>query len=313
MRNNSFAVLILFVSCVVIPSVSCKSSAVSTPVPDATKTYVAQYAGTSDFTITKKYETGFESLNDFTGFFIMPQNYLGTTSHDMTATVKYSGNFSHYAWMYGTNAVTPGVNTNHRGYPTVQLHKYSTGTMQGMVFCEFMVKLNMTLYNEADKGWFSFATFCSYSDDLWQRVYLVNLDYDYHVHLMHVPGQTQNVCDIPTTTKTFPMNQWVKLSILIDYTAENEYSSPYIKVWQDGELVSAARFNPRVDPNTVSPALWPECLNSWDGISIDDAETLCGLTYTGGLAQAHFGLYAPPLLSSGEVWNDNLIIMELTR
>jgi hypothetical protein len=281
---------------------------------DPEKDYIAGFTGTGDFTITGKYSADFESASEFDGFYIVPQGYMGTSSHELTNTVKCSGNYSHYAWMYGANSVIPGTNTNHRGYPTIQLHKLADGPFSGMVFCEFFARLNLTMTAQADKNWFSFATFCSYSDDNWYRVYLVNLGEDGTVQLMHVPGQTQGVKDIfQTTTKVFPMNQWVKLSVLIDYTSQNQYTSPYIKVWQDGELVSAARFNPRVDPYSVPTPSWPPCLSTWGGSSITEAESLCGLTYTGGLAQAHFGLYAPPLFDSGEVWNDSLVIYELTR
>lgn len=283
-------------------------------IDDPEKQYVAMFVGDENFSITQKYSADFESASEFSSFYIVPQDYMGTSSHNLTGTVKHSGSYSHYAWMYGANSVIPGTNTNHRGYPAIQLHKLPHGSFQNMVFCELYVMLNVTLTAVADKDWFSFATFCSYSDDLWSRVYLVNLDSNNIVHLMHVPGQTQGVRDIfQTTTKTFPMNQWVKLGILIDYTSQNSYASPYIKAWQDGELVSAARFNPRIDPNTVPPASWPSCLSTWGGTDIAEAETLCGLTYTGGLAQAHFGLYAPPLLDSGEVWNDGLVIYELTK
>lgn len=290
--------------------ISCKAAA----APDPEIQYLAQYTGTDKISVTGKYSTDFETVSEFSSFYLVPQGYMGTSSHNITGTVKHSGNYSHYAWMYGANPVVPGTNTNHRGYPTIQLHKLPAGSFQNMVFCEFYVMLNLTMTAVPDKDWFSFATFCSYSDDNWYRVYLVNLDSDGIVHLMHVPGHGQGVRDIfQTSTKYFPMNQWVKLSVLIDYTSQNSYSSPYIKVWQDGELVSAARFNPRVDPNTVPPASWPACLSTWGGTSITEAESLCGLTYTGGLAQAHFGLYAPPLFDSGEVWNDGLVIYEISK
>ncbi|HMY58826.1 MAG TPA: hypothetical protein PK472_11260 [Pseudomonadota bacterium] len=65
-----------------------------------------------------------------------------------------------------------------------------------------------------------------------------------------------------------------------------------------------------VIPNAVSKDLWPSCLSGWDGVDITKAETMCGLKYVPGkLARAHFGLYAPPLLSAGEVWNDDLEIL----
>jgi hypothetical protein len=110
------------------------------------------------------------------------------------------------------------------------------------------------------------------------------------------------------------MRQWVKLDVLLDFSPDNEYRSPYAKVWQDGTLVSAARFNPRVTLASLNAmkATLP-CLKTWDGSSVERAESLCGAVYAGGLAQAHFGLYAPPLLSSGKVYNDDLAIYEIDR
>ena len=77
--------------------------------------------------------------------------------------------------------------------------------------------------------------------------------------------------------------------------------------------MSSARFDPRIDPTTVDPSLWPPCLAGWDGTSVADAESRCGLVYRGGLVQAHFGMYAPPLIPSGAVFNDDLAIYELRQ
>jgi hypothetical protein len=46
-------------------------------------------------------------------------------------------------------------------------------------------------------------------------------------------------------------------------------------------------------------------------VSIVQAEQMCGATYVGGLAQAHGGLYAPPGIASGTVYNDDLTIEEV--
>lgn len=305
----------LLLRMIVLSAVFLASCAAEKPAePDAVKDRIAAFVGNANFAVTAKYETGFESLDDFEGFYIVPQDHMSTTSHSLTGTVKKSGGFSHYSWIYGANPVITGTNTNHRGYPTIQLNTRQDGAFQGLVFCEFDVMLNITITAEADKNWFSFATFCSYSDDYWYRSYLVNLDSNYRVHVMHVPGQGQSVQDIFQADDVFfPMNQWVKISVLIDYTASNQYGSPYIKAWQDGVAVSAARFNPRVDPAIVPQEQWPDCLDTWDGSTITQAESLCGLVYEGGLSQAHFGMYAAPLIDSGEVWNDNLVIYELTR
>lgn len=69
------------------------------------------------------------------------------------------------------------------------------------------------------------------------------------------------------------MRQWVEIKIYADFARD----SGYVKVWQDGILVSHARVNGG----------------------------------NGYLAQAHFGLYAPHSLSRGMVYNDDLIIREV--
>ncbi|MBN2753949.1 MAG: hypothetical protein JXR81_03670 [Candidatus Goldbacteria bacterium] len=315
MKNVFFVSLLFFFTAGIC---SCEKAAIpSAAAPDDVKQHISSLTGLSGFSITKQFVTGFEAISDFDSFYIVPDGYLGTTYHSLTNSSKHGGSYSHFAFINGSNSVTPYLNTNHRGYPTIQLYK-TQGAFQGAVFCEFYVKLNITLTASADMEWFSFATLTSYGDDYWSRTVLVNLDYNNIVRLMHMPAQGQSVCDIyQTDTVTFPMNEWVKLSILLDYTSDNEYLSPYAKVWQNDVLVSGARFNPRVDPSTIDTGWWPDCLTSpvlWapsDGI--EAAESRCGLNYTAGLAQAHFGMYAPPLLTGGEVWNDDLVIYEITR
>lgn len=268
-----------------------------------------------NFAIVKTYRMGFESLDETKNFYISPQKYLGTSFHNLSREQVYEGNYSHKAWMHGANKVILGQNTNHRGYPTIQFNKTKAGIFNNVVFVEFYVWLDVRLEHISGKDWFSFATFTTYDDIFWQRTILVNLDADYRVHLMHVPDQTKGIQDIyQTKAKKFPLRQWVKLGVLLDFTDQNEYKSPFAKVWQNDELVSAARFNPRLaNIEDIAKSLWPPCLKNWDGSSIFLAEKMCNLIYKGGLAQAHFGLYAPPLLSEGVVYNDNLVIYELAR
>ena len=260
----------------------------------------------------RTFHSSFESANDFNGFYIVPQNYMGTSSHDLSKEQVHSGTYSHKGWMYGANKVVSGQNTNHRGYPTIQLYKTSGGAYQGHVFVELWVWLDVKLENMSGKDWFSFATLTPYADDLWARTLQVNLNPTGFVALQHVPNQDQFVQDIyQPNAISFPQKQWVKLSIYIDFTALNQFNHSYAAVWQNGTLISAARFNPRIDPNTIPKSQWPPCLSGWDGVSIQDAENRCGANYVGGVAQAHFGLYASPLLTSGTVYNDDLTIEEV--
>jgi hypothetical protein len=218
------------------------------------------------------FQTSFESVADFNGFWIEPQNHMGSASHDLSTEHVHGGTYSHKGWIYAANAPsTPSQNNNHRAYPTVQLHKTSDGAYRTPVLAEFWVWLDMTL---APGEWFSFATFArSSSDSYWDAV-LVNLSDTGFVQLMHVPTQGQGTRTFQTTSVSFPMQTWVKLTVCLDFHSTNGYA----KVWQDDVLVSAADVNGG----------------------------------NGTLPQAHFGLYAPPSLSSGVVYNDDLTIWERT-
>lgn len=261
----------------------------------------------------RSFHTGFESAEDFLGFYVVPQNHLGTASHDLSSESVYEGAQAHKGWIYGANPIVPGVNTNHRGYPTIQIYETAGGPYQGHVFIEFMVWLDMRLEAVSDQDWFSFATLTPYADNIWPRTIQVNLGFDGFVALQHVPDQGQFVQDIyQPNAMQFPQRQWVKLSVYLDFTSANQFNHSFAAVWQDDVLVSAARFNPRINPLTVPVTEWPSCLLGWDGVSILQAEQMCGALYVGGVAQAHFGLYAPPGLAGGAVYNDDVTIAEVS-
>ncbi|PKL90720.1 MAG: hypothetical protein CVV21_11245 [Candidatus Goldiibacteriota bacterium HGW-Goldbacteria-1] len=299
--------ILLLLAVSLLLSCSGKNTALPAVQTDPKIQYIAQYTGTTDVSITN---SGFESADDFSGYFTVPQNHMETASHELSQDNIYGGNFAHKGWIYGANTVIYGTNTNHRGYPTVQMYK-DKGVFSGPVFIELMVWLDIALEEMENKNWFSFVTLCTYSDDSWYRVITANISYNHNLHLFHVPNQGEHVIDIyENDAIAFPMRQWVKITMLVDFSSQNQYSSPYAKLWQDGVLVSAATFNPRINPPADS-ALWPACLSGWDGNDVADAESMCSLTYEQGLAQAHFGLYAAPLLSSGTAYNDNLKIYEL--
>jgi hypothetical protein len=263
-------------------------------------------------TVTKVFTSGFESEDDFKKFSITPQKHLGSTSHCKSDEHVRSGHCAHKAWIEKSNEVLEGQNTNHRGYPTVQLYKRDAGVFKGRVVVDVWVWLDVQLSKEKEKNWFSFATLTAYSDDRWMRCVLVNLSNEGIVNLMHVPIQNAGNRDIfQTDSIKFPMKKWTQLTVYLDMTANNEYKSPYAKVWQDGQLVSAARTNFRMNPSDYDRKLWPKELANWDGKSIEGAEQLLGYRFTDGLAQAHFGMYAPPLLTRGCVYNDDLSIFEL--
>jgi hypothetical protein len=226
------------------------------------------------------FSTSFESAGDFAGFYIVPQNYMGTTSHDLSTENVLSGTYAHRAWVYGANPPsTPDVNNGHRGYPTVQLQKTPGG---GYVCpCEITLHVWLDMPLDVPGEWFSFATFTPDPTDAWARTILVNISAANPapgtaaggvVHLMHVPNQGERLPTFQTSTILFPMRQWVELKIYLDLDPAHGEA----KVWQDGQLVSTAPVNGG----------------------------------NGKLEQAHFGMYAAPELASGVVYNDDLEIRE---
>lgn len=223
--------------------------------------------------INREFSTSFENIDDFSSFYITPQAHLNTSFHEQSNTVVYSGNYSHKAWIEGSNhPSTLSVNNNHRGYPTIQLYKTEKGSFESPLIISFWVWLDINLQaNTVDKesDWFSFATFTDDESDSWNRTILVNLSHDGFVHLQHTSGQSDNDIVFQTTTLLFPQKEWVELKVYLDLNAQG-----YAKVWQNGQLVSHANVS----------------------------------NVKNKLAQAHFGMYSPPQLESGVVYNDDLLI-----
>ena len=120
--------------------------------------------------------------------------------------------------------------------------------------------------------WFSFATLDHTTGDRWDPV-LVNLSDQGFVHLMHVPENGQGARSFQTESIRFPMREWVKLSVTLHFDRQEGYA----EVRQNGALVSAAP------------------VRRGNGL----------------FTQAHFGLYAPPSMTEGVVYNDDLIIAEI--
>lgn len=262
----------------------------------------------------KVFLSGFEKIEEFSKFYILPQNYKKSASHNLSFEQSVDGGFSHKAWIYKKNKRLKGKNTNHRAYPTIQMEKTSLGIVKSAVLIEISVWPDIELYPVEGKSWFSLATFTSYNDKEWFRSYLVNVDRNYRLHLMHVPNQGELKADIFSNNKLIlPRRQWSKVTTFIDYTKNNRFNSPVIAVWQNGILVAASRFNGRADPYTISANNYPKCLDGWNKKNILGAEKRCNLKYENGLAQMHFGLYAPPLLSEGVIYNDALTVSEIIR
>ncbi|MCB1178243.1 MAG: polysaccharide lyase [Leptospiraceae bacterium] len=218
------------------------------------------------------FNSSFESASEFSPSYIVPQNYQSSASHDLSTDILRTGTYSHKGWIYGKGPdCASGKNCNHRGYPTVQHHKMSTGSFRAPFYFEMYVYLDMTI---SSGEWFSFATFSVDESDYWRRVILINLSDKGYIHLMHVPNQGQGKWTYQPNTLSFPQKKWVKISACIDTDRYNGYG----KVKQDDVLVSEANISGG-----------------------------CGT-----LEQSHFGLYAPPTISSGTIYNEDLIIKEVS-
>lgn len=219
----------------------------------------------------RAFKTSFESVDDFKNFYIVPQNHKSSSSHELSTEHVKNGMYSHKGWIYKSNSSsTRFVNNNHRGYPTIQLYKLKGGAFKTPALVEFWVWLDMDIKRGE---WFSFATFDHTTSDTWDAI-LINLSDEGIVHTMHVPfiGQSKRI--FQTTNIRFPMKKWVKLTACLDFDSKNGN----IKVWQDDQLVSEAEI---------------------------------GKGRASGLfTQAHFGLYAPPSMSEGVIYNDDLVIKE---
>jgi hypothetical protein len=220
----------------------------------------------------RSFQTGFETVDDFSKFYTVPANYQSAATHTLSTEQKVSGSYSHKAYItaVGPNCPYP-INCNHRAYPTIQLHKLASGGFKTPVTIEFSVYLDMSF---SSSDWFSFATYSADASDDWKRVVLMNTDSKNKTYLMHVPLHNQSNLTYQNTTISFPQKQWVKLKTCLNLDPNNGEA----KVWQDDVLISTAK---------VSGG--------------------CGV-----LEQAHFGLYASPTLSHGTVYNDDLTIQEVS-
>jgi len=281
----------------------------STVLSQSAPSFIKDFLKVNDVLIVDTYSNEFENISDFDGHYIVPQDHLNSSSHDFESEIVYSGLFAHRAWMYATNEYIVGRDDNHRAYPTLQLALTNLVVVSPLVIIDIYVLYDIDIFDEFEKDWFSIATYTSYSDNNWFRTQLVNLDHNYRMHLMHVPTQGVSKPTIfQSKVMTMPKKEWVRVTTMIDYSSTNRFKSPIIAVWQNGELASASTFVDRINPYNISPESSPLCLDNWDGASVESAELACGLSYEAGLAQVHFGMYAPSGLSSGVVFNDALTI-----
>ena len=254
-------------------------TAIALIVQSCTSIYDPSYSGP-----LRIFETSFESITDFENFYIVsPGDYNST--HELSDEISKDGQYSHKAWISSaTNSHNDGPGYfPHRAYPTIQFHKTIEGIYRTPCLVTLWVYLDINLIDRpagSIDDWFSFITLSSDASDNWSRTVLANLVHDGYVHLAHVPEQGRqehlfqaDSINDPGGLLIYPLNQWVRLDLLIDFD-ENQ---GYAKLWQNGSLISHALVN--------------------GGHS--------------GLAQAHFGLYASAAVSSGTIYNDKLRIQEV--
>ena len=232
----------------------------------------------------RTFETSFETLDDFNGFYIVP---LGDydSNQELSAEQLKDGHYAHKAWILKARAENNDglIYLPHWAYPTIQLQKTTDGIFRTPCLVSLWVYLDINLIDRS-KGsindWFSFITLTPDQSDSWNRTVLVNITPDGYVKLVHVPNQGEQIRifqadSINDTNKTlkFRYKTWTRLDVYIDFAAQNGYA----KVWQNGKLISHA---------LVSGG-------------------------NGGLAQIHCGLYASAAIPSGVIFNDKLIIKEV--
>ena len=296
------------------PTAQAQAQAETIPTEIEVPHFLSAFLQEDNLAIESQYKMGFNSREDVSKFYVVPQDDQKSASHDLTAEKSIEGGFSHKAWMYKANRRKAGINTNHRAYPTFQMRKTALGIIKTAALVDIWVWADIDMYPVEDKSWFSIATFTSYADNKWPRSYLINVDRNYKMHLMYVPDHPEAAPDIFATKDiVFPRAQWVRVTAFIDYTKNNRFAAPIIAVWQDEQLIAASRLNTRVNIAKLPAHQRPECLALWDQTDLKKAEDLCDLEFTNGLAQMHFGLYAPPLLSSGVIYNDKLEVSEVIR
>ncbi len=218
------------------------------------------------------FQSGFEDVADFSPFYITPTGPDTDTRQELSGIDPFSGQFAHRAWITRANPPsTIWTNNNHRGYPTIQFHKTETGPVATPVCITLQVWADIDLRaRPGEDQWLSLATLTDDASDRWKRTVLVNVVRDGRVILQHVPKQGQQAHVFQSSSLRFPFREWVDLQIELDLR-----EPAHAKVWINGELVSHAHV---------------------DGMGTR-------------LAQAHFGLYAAPSLTAGEVRNDDLRIV----
>jgi hypothetical protein len=181
----------------------------------------------------------------------------------------HSGRLASKGWITAATGAGDPDGPNHRGYPTVQLWKLRGGGFRRSVIVDLFVWVDAAL---RPGEWLSLATLSADASNRWDRVVTLNLGPDGRLGLFHVPRVGEGLPLQPNTATRFPLRQWVKLRMELDFAPRGA-----IAVWQDGRLITAAR--------------------------VEGGR--------GRLEQAHFGIYASPSVTNATVYNDDLSIRQV--
>jgi len=225
-------------------------------------------------------------MSDFEGFHIEKGDAFDSAQVLSNEQVK-DGRYSHKAWILkARNENNDSTLLNyrpHRAYPTIQFQKTPQGIYRTPCMVTLWVYLDMPLQPQPHghiNDWFSFATLTPDITTGWNRVVVANISSNGYLRLVHVPKQGEQIhlyqadaSNDPNESLKFPYRQWVRIDMLIDFRKTGGYA----KLWQNGALVSSAQVEGG----------------------------------NGGLAQAHFGLYAAASVASGTIFNDKLRIVEI--
>jgi hypothetical protein len=122
---------------------------------------------------------------------------------------------------------------NHRGHPTIQLHKMTSGACTTPCMVDLWVWHDVPLHSGE---WSSIATLSADSSDRWSRVFTVNIGPDGILGLFHVPDQGEGRLTFQTSTLRFPVRHWTRVRIYVDFDPRHGA----IAVWQGHRLGSAA-------------------------------------------------------------------------
>jgi hypothetical protein len=221
--------------------------------------------------LTRVFRTGFEHDEDLAGFYVTPQTPL--TRHGVRPGDAHRGRRAHVAWLTGQTGSEPVDGPNHRGYPTIQLHKTAVGACATPCLVQFWARIDDVDLRRGE--WLSLATLSPDASARWSRVVTVNVGSEGWLHLFHVPDQGVAERALQRTDVPFPHGRWVRITIWLDLDPLHGAAA----VWQDGRLMSAAR------------------VHGGDGT----------------LDQMHFGLYASPSLTHGVVHNDDVAVFQVSR